>query len=794
MYSAAVMAKGRDAVWYDGNHPVGYNVIGKASPVVDVALSMFSADMKAVTGHAAHASRSGKIDIYQLDEANAKAIKTLDKLGVLSTILMERKDAFFLGVRDGRVIVVGNNGRGTAYGILELSRMAGVSPWIYWGDVVPAKRSLLTLQDGKDIMQAPSVEYRGIFINDEDWSTRVWAENTVDKSKKKGTIGPKTYRRIFELMMRLKANMLWPAMHEGTEAFFNVPGNAEMADSCGIVLGSSHCEPILRNNVGEWDKNQRGAYNFITNRSNVEEYWKERLLEMQGQDAFFTIGMRGIHDGSMEGVKTPQEKLRGLQGVIDSQRSLIAKYYDKNVTRVPQVFIPYKEVLEIYESGLKVPDDVTLMWCDDNYGYMTRLSDPQQQMRRGGGGVYYHLSYWGRPHSYLWLTTTQPGLVYNELRQAYDHNSRKVWIINVHDPKVAAYDLSLAMDMAWNINSVSPSTLRNHLRQWLAMQLGTKTATAIAPAMERFYWLAGIRKPEFMGWTQMELDKKKYPGGRSLPQGTEFSETEFGDELQRYLEEYEAIVKTVTSQKRSDAAYFAHVQYPVECASAMAHKHLLAQLGDTATAVTYQNRIKALTQTYNNMLGGKWRGQMDCKPQNLPVFVDFKSHDDSFIRNTPSRKINASVLDGCVVRNACTYQSVQGQAHTVEMLGHSMKAVSLAKGSSVTYTFTTERSGQAVIRTALIPTQANDKGDIRYAVSVDGGRQTVYSLKEPYRSERWKENVLRGQARRSTEVIMTPGTHTLTITALDDHIILDQWMLDFRKSRKFYVYPVSPAL
>lgn len=786
--TTAVLAA--EVKWYDGTKPVSYNVMTKNhSAVVDMALQMFGEDMTAVTGKGIKADRKAKIEIYQLDKATAKEIKALDAIGVLSTRLMDEMDAYFVGVRGGRILVVGNNGRGAAYGILELSRQAGVSPWIWWGDVTPERRDVLTLSDTFETLQSPSVQYRGIFLNDEDWSTREWAHKTVEPNLPKGTIGPKTYKRIFQLLLRLKANAMWPGMHEGTEAFFNVRGNREMADSCGIIMGSSHCEPLLRNGVGEWDKKKRGDYNFITNRRNVEAYWKERLVEMKGQEGLFTIGMRGIHDGSMEGVKTPEEKLNGLQAVIDCQRELIAKYYNNKVEQVPQVFIPYKEVLEIYESGLRVPDDVTLMWCDDNYGYMTRLSDAGQQKRPGGGGVYYHLSYWGRPHDYLWLTTTQPGLIYNELRQAYDHNSRKLWIINVHDPKVAAYDLSLAMDMAWDINSIQPNTLRNHLYLWLTQQFGRQTATDIYPAMEKFYQLTAMRRPEFMGWTQVELDKKKFPGGKSLPRETEFSETEFGDELQRYLDSYDAISEVVKSQKRTDAAYFAHVLYPVTCAAAMAHKHLDAQIGDTLSAVEAQGYIAEMTRRYNRLSDGKWNGLMDSKPRQLPVFADYTTTDSTTIRRGKSRPLSDIALDGCIVRNANEYASATAGCQTIEMLGHSMNAVSIPKGGSLTYTFDAGKSGRAVLRTALIPTQANDKGDIRYSVSIDGAQPVVYSLKEPYRSERWKLNVLRGQALRTTDITLTPGEHTLTITALDDHIILDQWMVDYRKDRKFYLFP-----
>jgi len=791
----AIGMKANAVIWYDGTNAVNYSVETKCAPVVDIALEMFRSDIGAVTGRQAVAKNNAIIEIYQMDCIKAADMKRLKASGIPADSVKAKMDAFFLGVRRGKIIILGNNGRGTAYGILELSRKAGVSPWIWWGDVVPAKQTVLTLPDDFETMQSPSVAYRGIFINDEDWSTLLWAQkyNDIpnDKVSKQKAIGPKAYRRIFELMIRLRANMLWPAMHEVTKAFFSVPGNKEMADSCGIVLGSSHCEPLLRSNTGEWDKDLRGPYNFITNRLSVEKYWAERLDEMKGKDAFFTIGMRGIHDGSMEGVKTPKERFDGLQSVIDAQRDLIRNHYSKEVERVPQVFIPYKEVLEIYEQGLRVPEDVTLMWCDDNYGYMTRLSDSEQQKRKGGGGIYYHLSYWGRPHSYLWLTETQPGLIYNELKTAYDHNARKVWIINVHDPKVAAYDLSLCMDMAWNIDSIKPTTIRHHLQQWLTQQFGEQTATVIYPAMEEFYHLTAIRKSEFMGWTQMELDKKEYPGGRSLPKGTEFSDTEFGNELQRYLEQWDAIVKTVKSQQRNDDAYFAHVVYPVECAAAMAHKHLDAQVGDTLTTTRYQNVINALTKRYNSMGNGKWQRIMDSKPQLLPALQDFKLQDSVRISRTVSKPLTSAILDGCIVRNAATYDGSTGMVQPIEMLGHSMNAVSLPKGKALTYNIELKEQFDGVLRTALIPTQANDRGDIRYSVTIDGGMAEIYSLKEPYRSERWKTNVMRGQALRTLDVSLAPGKHTITITALDDHIIIDQWMLDPQKDRKFYVFPIK---
>lgn len=326
----------------------------------------------------------------------------------------------------------------------------------------------------------------------------------------KGRIGARTYKEIFKLLMRLRANAIWPGMHGITTPFYFVPGAKEAADSCGILIGTSHCEPMMRNNVGEWKVNERGDYNYITNREGVQSYWIERLKEAGPYENFYTMGMRGIHDSGMEGVKTLQEKTDALQQVIDDQRKLLSKYVDKDVEKIPQAFVPYKEVLQIMENGLQLPEDITLIWCDDNYGYMTRLSDKEQQKRNGGAGVYYHLSYWGRPHDYMWLCTTQPGLIYSEMKQAYDCNARRLWVVNVHDLNRGIRFGTLSgygMEYQFRISIYSCGASEE-----LALpRIWQRSRRKLLPAMLEFYRLCGIRKPEFMGWNQVELDKKNIP-------------------------------------------------------------------------------------------------------------------------------------------------------------------------------------------------------------------------------------------------------------------------------------------
>ena len=793
---SSMMAQTADElVWYDGENAVAYSVQTDVDPVVKVALEMFSEDMSAVTGRKAIAAKKGKLRIVELDKASKKIIKELSRKNVPLEEIMSSCDGFHISVDDGNVLIVGKNGRGTAYGILEMSRIAGVSPWIWWGDLVPERKSRLAINRNIAVSQGASVEYRGIFINDEDWSIRRWSEKG-----QKGLIGRDIYKKVFQLLMRLRANAIWPAMHEGTVSFFNTPGAKEVADSCGIAVGSSHCEPLLRSNTGEWDVKERGAFNYFTNRDNVQRYWTERLDEVKNSAGgnLFTIGMRGIHDGSMEGAKTMEQKFDGLQRVINDQQELIAKHIGEPASQT-QIFIPYKEVLQIYEKGLKVPEYVTLMWCDDNYGYLTRLSDDEEQKRIGGAGIYYHLSYWGRPHDYLWLTTTQPGLIYNEMRTAYDHNARKLWIVNVHDPKVAGYGLELFLDMAWNINCVSESSIEEHYGRWLCRQFGEEAGKLLFPAMKEFYKLCGQRRPEFMGWTQVELDKKKYNRGLSPIRDTEFSLAELDAYLQRYaataseVKRLEGIIPA-----RLKDAYFAAIEYPVLAANAHARKLLLAQKArqtqdaDAArlSAEAYEE-IKTLTERYNNELaGGKWKNLMSMNPRNLPVFG---MPDTAYMNDTSdvSDKPNLSVTPNeheYISRNANEYSSASEGCKAIQMLGHSMNAVSIPKGGTLDFFFNTSTSGDAIMKIALIPTQPNDNGDIRFSASIDGGEERVFSLKEPFRSERWKLNVLRGQAVREINLDgLAAGKHSLRIKALDNHIIMDQWNVDFNKKRKIYL-------
>ena len=338
--------------------------------------------------------------------------------------------------------VIGSDRRGTAFGLTSLSEAIGVSPWYWWADVSPMHRSALYVQPCLFHQSEPSVQYRGIFINDErfgGWAR--WAEQTFDKET--GQVGPKTYRMVFELLLRLKANYLWPAMHNGSKAFNATPENAQLADDYAIVMGSSHCEQMLRNNEDEW-KNAGiyGDFNYITNRQTMINYWEERVKTNGKYENTYTLGLRGIHDYPMEGANTTEERIALMQRAIDDQRDILRRNIDKPVEQVPQVLCTYEEVLDAYHHGLNVPEDVTLLWSDDKQGYCRNLCNPQEQQRKGGAGIYYHLSYHGDPASWIWLSPLSPAFLSTELTKAYTFGARKIWVFNVGDIKPAEKEIS----------------------------------------------------------------------------------------------------------------------------------------------------------------------------------------------------------------------------------------------------------------------------------------------------------------------------------------------------------------
>ena len=708
-------AAGRDFRLDDG-HAVRVFMPSGLAPVAESAFGMFRSDVAQVLGTEVVAARSAR---------RAYVVCRID--GSLP------REGFRLQVRRGRLLVTGADAHGVAYGLLEVSRLMGVSPWEYWADCRPARRSAFVLPDGYCDAQSPRVAFRGIFINDEDWGLNPWATAqepealTCREGSIRGAIGPEVNERIFQLLLRLRANYYWPAMHEVSQPFFTIAGNREMAARYGIYMGGSHCEPMACSVAAEWAMRGEGAYDYVTNREGVLRFFAERVEEVKDQDVLYTIGMRGVHDSGMLGVKTAEDKRRYLQMAIDDQRALLADKVNADVTQVPQVpqvFIPYKEVLEIYRDGLTVPDDVTLMWTDDNYGYIRHYPDSTERARSGGNGIYYHVSYWGRPHDYLWLGTFSPTLLYRQLSDAYRRGIQRIWIVNVGDIKPSEYQIEEFLTLAWDGREPD-------MEAFYAREFGAALAPAIVAVMQEHYALAEQRKPEHMAGTRTEEPDRAYWNTlRAIDGWTKGDVAERVARYQAVSDAAEGLWQQVPEARRD--AFFQLVKYPVQAAAQMNFKFLCPE-----RCLEAYDSIQSLTYIYNKVCAaGKWDGIMDMQPRRLPVFG----------RVLPEQV--PAYPDG---------------ASAAERRLHDMRFVSSA--DSVTLTVRLEPTHPVTDR-------------LRFAVSVDGCEPVTCEYQTYDRSEEWKQNVLRGYAERTVRLPLSAAAeHKVTFTPLDDGVQLKEILL-----------------
>ena len=722
-------------------------------PVVETALDILKKDIKVVL------------------DTDLRETSDVDKAHIIAGFDKDiKREGFRLCVNaEGKLEVYGADGHGLAYGLLEISRVIGVSPWEWWADVKPESKKKIVLGSGFIMQHSPSVDYRGIFINDEDWGLMPWSSATHEPDTERGVIGPKTNARIFELLLRLRANYYWPAMHECTRPFFLTEGNREVAAKYGIYIGGSHCEPMASSTAVEWGVRGKGDYDYVNNADEVRRFWTERVRDVKNQEIVYTIGMRGVHDGKMQGAKTLDEQKSVLQRVIHDQRAILSEYVDSNVERVPQVFIPYKEVLDIYNAGLEVPDDVTLMWCDDNYGFIRHFPTEAERSRKGGNGIYYHVSYWGRPHDYLWLCTVPPSLVFQQMTEAYDRGIQRMWILNVGDIKPAEYQIELFLDMAWDIQSVREKGVERHQRDFLAREFGAANARRLMPLMAEHYRLASVRRPEFMGGTRTEESNRAYWNlVRDLPWTDGYIEARI-DDYRRLSDRVEKVARKIDAE-RCDA-FLQLVKYPLLGTAQMNFKTLHAQRArnghadEWTMAVQAYDSISALTLMYNAGIynNGKWNGIMDMHPRRLSVYGKLEQPKSRAAIDTgPSTADVEQFLPEEMRMKLLFDEDTDGCGKP------------LVKGESVSCEFV-ERAylGDSIeLEVRLLPTHPVAGDKLRFTVSVDGTSVT-HEYQTYGRSEEWKRNILRGYAvRRFRMPLSAKRKHSLVFTSEDEGVVL----------------------
>ena len=668
---APLSLKARQATLHIGED-ITYSVQKKYSPVVGKALEMMAADMTKPNAKGRGGATS--LLVYQLDMASNKELKALSQMTVPAMDIIARKDAFWIGSRMGKTVVVGSNGRGTAYGIMRFAQRGGAD----FGK--------------KGETQIPSVEYRGMSLE---------SHSRTD------------YRQLFKMMLRQRANLLCEGWDRGDAPSRFTHDLRALADSFGIVLATPH-----------------GAHG----------------LKLQGE---------------------------------------------------------------------KKSVNVNIGWADDNYGYMAPAHDDPDD----NCGAVYHLAYSGRPHSYLWLCTTQPGLLANEMGTAFDRGANRLWMCVVHNPYVAAYQLSLFLDMAWNVKAVDRTDVGRHLNGWLAGNFGLRAANALMKPLTQYFMLTTIRRPEMMDFTMQKAPSKHNKNGDGGIANTDFNAEEFGNELDRYLNHYKDVADRVkqarhmVADKDSDK-YFTMIEYPVVASALMAVKTLEAQesrliarpvsfhhdseaLESAARSIRAYRKLQELTSLYDNAMARMGLDvEMNAAPQGLTVFgkplltdtlseKEILQYGNYVHSDTPMPAMKA------IASTAASYVSASKGAKVIKMLGRSMRAVTLNAGDSLTYRFTSGTIG-GTLRLAFVPTHALDGGMSQAEVRIDGGAPRTVIVTDGTRSKRWMQGVLRGQALINLPVALEPGCHTLTIKALSDHVALDEWMIDDDSERQFYVFPTVP--
>ena len=684
---------------------------------------------------------------------------------------------------DRALVVTGGTPRGTAYGLFEISRRIGVSPYVWWADVAPAPLPYIYVSGDKTEAEAPSVKYRGLFINDEDWGMLPWAKKTFDTAY--GNIGPNTYDKVMELLLRLRANCLWPAKHQASKAFWASEDNKRLARKWGVVMSSG--DSMLRDNLWEWTHfgGTTDNFSFAFNSDQVTDYWAKRAGEARGYEAIYDIGMRGCHDVALLGYEGQEAQLAGLKDIIACQRKIIADSLGGDPAQVPQIYIPYKEALTLYNAGLEIPDDVTLCWVDDNYAYIRQLPTAAERKRGGGNGVYYHLSYLGNPCSYIWLSTISPTLVSYELCKAYENGMRRFWMVNVGDIKPAEAELEFFMELAWDVEEWTPAKAWLFARWWSARTFGEEYADRLAEIRLEHYRLAAQAKPETVREVTFTTEEKI-----------------------RRLSDYSALVSKVYAlegsiPERLRDAYFQLITYPVVATADMNFKliganlsHWYAGMGDRSKSLSYAAMSRAgyddivhLTEKYNTQTaGGKWNHIMSMTPnagsnsQFGPVYAALSDEVNDVSGGLLPADDNTYV-------SASAYTSCRGSWQSMDNLGVAGVAMAVSPIDYNKYTAANARSkapymeytlplekGKYQITVRCLPTfPITTDNDLVVGMGMGAGTVTTASIKAGAETNVWNDNVMHGYAEaRFTYSAVSAKDYRLRIYALNPAVVVSQ--------------------
>ena len=519
---------------------------------------------------------------------------------------------------DEALVIAGSDRRGVVYGIYELSEQIGVSPWYDWADVPVARQENLSIARGSYTAGEPAVRYRGIFLNDEAPCLTGWVEHTYGTDYG----DHRFYERVFELILRLRGNFMWPAMW-GWAFYADDPENSRIADEMGVIMGTSHHEPMARNHQ-EWARRggSDGPWNYATNKKVIDTFFREGIERAKDTEDLITIGMRGDGDEAM----SAEADVALLEKVIDNQRKIIRKVTGKPAEQTPQVWALYKEVQEYYEKGLRVPDDVTILLSDDNWGDVRKLPNAEERKRGGGWGMYYHVDYVGAPRNTKWLNVTPVQNLWEQMQLTYEYGVDRLWVLNVGDLKPMEYPITLFLDMAWNPTRFTAGNLKDHTLDFCRQQFGEEHAAEAARILNLYSKYAGRITPEMLDRTTYNLETGEWK--------------QVSDEFIKL--EAEALRQYMTLPEAAHDAYFQLILFPVQAMAnlyemyyAQAMNNALYKAGDPA-ANQWADKVEAcfardkfLSDQYNNVMAdGKWKNMM------IQKHIGYRSWNDNFREDT----------------------------------------------------------------------------------------------------------------------------------------------------------------
>ena len=758
---------------------------------VRMAVENLRHDLKAVTGSANAPVVVGTIGKSKL----AKKYKQQSKE------LQGKWEQYLIFTDRGKLVIMGSDKRGTIYGIYELSRQIGVSPWYWMADAPIQKHEQLFAKSGIYTDGEPKVKYRGIFINDEWPSFGTWCKNQF------GGINSKAYARIFELMLRLKANYFWPAMWDSR---FNEddPLSPQLADDMGIVMGTSHHEPMMRaHKEYVYRKDSIGAWDYATNKANLDRFFEEGLERNKAYDNLITIGMRGDGDVAM-GNGDDEDNMKTLKDVVDGQREIIERVYKKPASEVPQLWAIFTEVQRYYDAGFTVPDDVTLLFCDNNWGYIRRTGPEKEQARKGGMGMYYHIDMNGGPWNDRWINTTTAAKIREQLNLAYQTGIDRIWIINVGDLKPKEMPIDFIMHYAWNPDDYPADKIDQYMVDWARSIFGGEYAREIANIVTEYSKMNLERKPEV-----------QRVGIYSVETG----------EAQRMFNRWDELEKrTLSLSKKMPAemqdAFYQLVEYPAVASAGVAKIYLAATLGDSITMQTLFERDKQMTDKYNKVIAdGKWDGMMLDKHIGYHMW-SMPSENTLPQVAKPSGKTGITACETAIMAHDYTRRTATDDARWVFLPGLgrgkgnmgiepvTAKSRPLGDGATLEYDINFSQSGRQKLALGILPTNdINPSRGLRIGIRIDDGEMQTIDARQGYVdtfNEYTKENIARSKVlkplprpasdiylsgthqRMRSEVfdnlrwlsidldIPTEGNHTVKVVMIDPEIVVEKLVIN----------------